>query len=64
MSHGTFASPAAKMTGTGSSVFLDFESRKEAEAVQREIPFTWQAFVAEGLNDSPLLDAVHRLEQE
>jgi len=53
----------AKMTGTGSCVFLDFGSKEEAEAVKREVPANWQSFVAEGLNDSPLLEAVNRLKQ-
>ena len=51
----------AKMTGTGSCVFLAFESMKEAELVQKLVPAKWAAFVSEGLNDSPLLEAVDRL---
>lgn len=44
----------AKMTGTGSCVFLDFETKHEAEAVKGEVPEKWQSFITEGLNQSPL----------
>ena len=54
---------AARMTGTGSSVFVDFESEREAEALLQEIPSKWNAFVAEGLSESPLINAVNQLRQ-
>jgi 4-diphosphocytidyl-2-C-methyl-D-erythritol kinase len=44
----------AKMTGTGSCVFLRCRSSAEAIAIQREVPSEWQSFVAEGVNRSPL----------
>ena len=44
----------AKMTGTGSCVFLRCESSAEAAAIQKEVPSKWQSFVAEGINRSPL----------
>jgi 4-diphosphocytidyl-2-C-methyl-D-erythritol kinase len=52
----------AKMTGTGSCVFLDFGSKEEAEVVRKAVPEEWTAFVAEGLNESPLLAAVADLQ--
>jgi len=52
----------AKMTGTGSCVFLDFSSKEEAEKVRKAVPVEWTAFVTEGLNDSPLLAAVANLQ--
>lgn len=48
----------AKMTGTGSCIFLDFSSKEEAEKVRKAVPVEWTAFVTEGLNESPLLAAV------
>lgn len=50
---GRFA--AAKLTGTGSSVFAAFEQRGDALAAQAQVPDAWQSFVARGLNRSPLL---------
>lgn len=44
----------AKMTGTGSCVFLSCATSAEAFAIQKEIPSKWQSFVAEGVNRSPL----------
>ncbi len=51
----------ARMTGTGSCVFLDFESKSEAEAVRGKIPENWHAFVAEGLDESPLIQEVNAI---
>jgi 4-diphosphocytidyl-2-C-methyl-D-erythritol kinase len=44
------------MTGTGSCVFIELGSRKQAEDLQLQLPGTCQSFVAEGLNSSPLLN--------
>ena len=49
---------AAKMTGTGSSVFLDFDSREAAEVVKAEVPENWQSFVAKAENVSALRGAL------
>lgn len=46
----------ARMTGTGSCVFIELGSRKQAQDLQLQLPGTWQSFVAEGLNSSPLLN--------
>jgi len=51
----------ARMTGTGSCVFADFERRDQAAAIYDLLPSAWQGFVVRGLNRSPLLV---RLEQE
>jgi 4-diphosphocytidyl-2-C-methyl-D-erythritol kinase len=53
----------ARMTGTGSCVFIDFESRSQAKAVLKQVPSKWLAFVAQGLNESPLLSAVRQIQQ-
>ncbi len=45
----------ARMTGTGSCVFSQFESEAEARALLAELPARWSGFVAKGLNHSPLL---------
>lgn len=50
----------ARMTGTGSCVFLRYQSRGEAQAVLEELPPQWTGFVARGLNRSPLLDRMGR----
>ncbi|MFK7829123.1 MAG: 4-(cytidine 5'-diphospho)-2-C-methyl-D-erythritol kinase [Congregibacter sp.] len=45
----------AKMTGSGASVFLAFDSKEEAGKIARELPAQWQNFVARGVNSSPAL---------
>jgi 4-diphosphocytidyl-2-C-methyl-D-erythritol kinase len=50
----------ARMTGTGSCIFLRFHSPGEAGALLADLPAGWSGFVAQGRNRSPLLD---RLEQ-
>ncbi len=47
---------AARLTGTGSSVFAAFLDEPSALAVQRKLPTRWRGFVARGRNRSPLLD--------
>jgi len=51
----------AKMTGTGSCVFLAFDSRLDAERVAGEVPERWSTFVAEGLNKSPVVSELAQL---
>ena len=46
----------ARLTGTGACVFASFQSRAEADAVRRQVPAKWTAFVARGLNRSPVLE--------
>jgi 4-diphosphocytidyl-2-C-methyl-D-erythritol kinase len=45
---------AARMSGTGASVFLACESPTQAESLRAQTPQPWQVFVARGLNQSPL----------
>ena len=40
----------ARMTGTGSSVFAKFSSKKEARSVLDQLPNNMRGFVAEGIN--------------
>jgi len=44
----------ARLTGTGSCIFAAFAERSEAEMVRSEAPAHWDAFVARGINRSPL----------
>lgn len=52
------AHAAARMSGTGSTVFAPFDSRDEAAALLVRLPAGWRGFVCHGLNRSPLLDRV------
>lgn len=45
---------AAKMTGTGSSIFADFVSREQAQQVLDQLPTGLTGFIAQGQNLSPL----------
>ena len=47
---------AARLTGTGSCVFAKFARAVDAERVAARVPDAWRAFVARGLNESPLLE--------
>jgi 4-diphosphocytidyl-2-C-methyl-D-erythritol kinase len=42
------------LTGTGSSVFCSFHDRRKAEKILEKVPSKWSAFVAEGINNSPV----------
>ncbi len=46
----------ARLTGTGACVFSAFASAEQAQAVLARAPAEFGAFVARGLNRSPLLD--------
>ena len=50
---GNFA--PARLTGTGSCIFAAFGSAIEAERVAARAPDRWRAFVARGLNVSPVM---------
>jgi len=43
-----------RMTGTGACVFTGFQTKEVAMQVYEQLPENWQAFVAKGLNISPL----------
>jgi 4-diphosphocytidyl-2-C-methyl-D-erythritol kinase len=46
----------ARLTGTGSCVFAKFARVEDAERVAARVPDQWRAFVARGLDRSPLLE--------
>ncbi len=52
----------ARMTGTGAGIFARFDRETEANSIysrfKREMPASWQAFVSQGLQRSPLLDLI------
>jgi 4-diphosphocytidyl-2-C-methyl-D-erythritol kinase len=48
----------ARLTGTGSCVFAKFARVEDAERVAARVPDAWRAYVARGLDRSPLLDAL------
>jgi 4-diphosphocytidyl-2-C-methyl-D-erythritol kinase len=50
----------ARLTGTGSCVFAKFARPEDAERVAARVPDAWRAWVARGVNRSPLLDELGR----
>jgi 4-diphosphocytidyl-2-C-methyl-D-erythritol kinase len=48
----------ARMTGTGSSIFASFNTRDAAEQILAALPSELKGFVAQGINESPLLQAL------
>jgi 4-diphosphocytidyl-2-C-methyl-D-erythritol kinase len=46
----------ARLTGTGACVFLDCGTMDRGREIVRALPAGFEAFLARGLNDSPLLD--------
>ncbi len=52
---------SARMSGTGASCFVAFDSLRDAERVRDQVPSQWRSFVAHGLNRSPLADIMRGL---
>jgi 4-diphosphocytidyl-2-C-methyl-D-erythritol kinase len=50
----------ARLTGTGSCVFAKFARVEDAERLAARVPDTWRAYVARGLNESPLVEELAR----
>jgi len=44
----------ARMSGTGSSVFVALESAEQAEKALQQLPVDWPAFVVQGINQNPV----------
>jgi 4-diphosphocytidyl-2-C-methyl-D-erythritol kinase len=53
----------ARLTGTGSCVFARFSRVEDAERIAARVPDAWRAFVARGLDDSPLLEELPPLDE-
>jgi 4-diphosphocytidyl-2-C-methyl-D-erythritol kinase len=45
---------SARLTGTGSCLFTAFRNESEAREILAQVPAKWVAFVARGLNQSPV----------
>lgn len=52
----------SRMTGTGACLFSVFDSFDEAEQVKRSLPEDCQAFVAKGINTSPLYEYLTKVQ--
>ena len=50
----------ARLTGTGSCVFAKFSRAADAERIAARVPDVWRAFVARGIDESPLLEELGR----
>ena len=50
----------ARLTGTGSCVFAKFARPEDAERIAARVPDEWRAYVARGLDESPLLGELAR----
>lgn len=46
----------ARLTGTGACVFVSFDSEPEARAAQADLPKSCQSIVAEGVNESRVME--------
>jgi 4-diphosphocytidyl-2-C-methyl-D-erythritol kinase len=55
---------AARMSGSGASVFVAAMDRKSAESIAAQCPQEWKVFVTRGLPRSPLLDAAEAWRKE
>lgn len=51
----------SRMTGTGACIFSQFNSEHEAKKVQSTLPEGIESFIAKGINQSPLVDAIKNL---
>lgn len=49
----------ARLTGTGACVFASFDAESSARAAWAALSGRWRGFVAQGVNTSPLLHALH-----
>lgn len=53
----------SRMTGTGACIFSRFASEKEACDIQKKLPLGVESFVAQGLNKSPLISVIDKLDK-
>jgi 4-diphosphocytidyl-2-C-methyl-D-erythritol kinase len=49
------------MTGSGSCIFSHFDQKSKAEDILASVPSEWQAFVARGVNTSPLVTELDKI---
>ena len=50
----------SRLTGTGACVFAKFARPEDAERIAARVPDSWRAYVARGLDESPLLAELAR----
>jgi 4-diphosphocytidyl-2-C-methyl-D-erythritol kinase len=50
----------ARMTGTGSSIFVAVNEAQHAQQLMAALPDQWQGFYARGVNRSPLLSRLEK----
>ncbi len=50
----------AQLTGTGGCVFASFAGKQQAQAVLAQVPTSWTAVMARGIDESPLLRRAKR----
>ena len=50
----------ARMTGTGSCLFLALENRARAEQIRSQLPDQWRGYVVKGMNESPLVERLRK----
>ena len=53
----------ARLTGTGSCVFAKFSRVEDAERIAARVPDVWRAYVARGLDRSPVLEELRPRQQ-
>jgi len=53
----------ARLTGTGSCVFAKFSRVEDAERIAARVPDVWRAYVARGLDQSPVLEELRPRQQ-
>ncbi len=54
----------ARLTGTGACVFASYESQQEAQQAMQLLPDNCSAFIAKGLNQSPLQTMLEKIRLE
>ena len=45
-----------KLSGTGSTLFLEYDNKDKIEKILKKIPKNWRFFLCEGLQYSPLIE--------
>lgn len=45
----------ARLSGTGASIFAEFKDEQAAQSVAEKVSSEWRCFVAQGINESPII---------
>jgi 4-diphosphocytidyl-2-C-methyl-D-erythritol kinase len=54
----------ARLTGTGSSIFVALNDEQQAQTIMAALPDRWQAFYARGVNRSPLISRLAKVHSD